>query len=345
MRILFIDSESFEQHLNYNVMQIEALNKLTTDISFIFKKGYAKKLGIHHNYINIPKCLYCNLSNSFFNRLLMLCRYWYIIFRMINKFHKYDSIVISYYDQIPFYFAQLFPKNTYLINHINIAEIYRSKFKRFLFKKISKRYNQIVMDKMSMEYLKSLGINNVHIVNHGIVKPYELNYSCEEHNIIFCPSATSVDGQLMESIISDSEFIDLLKLNDYKLIIKGNYVASLNETVVIIDRFLDENEYKNLILCSKIIFLPYSKNFVFRASGVLFEGIANNKIIVARSIPSLMQYNKIYNNLYGFVDEYDLKIIMKQVIHNNVKQKYDRCKLMPDYSFLKEINYKRPSSN
>lgn len=338
MKILYIDPESYRAHINYNKLQIEALKEISSDLSFCFKSGYAKYLNLNDKISEIPQYLYKMHSNSLINRIFMLMRYIYILIKYNVNLLNYDAIIISYYDEFSLFFSP-FPKKTYLINHVNIAGIFKNKIKRLVFKIISKRYHQIVLDEKSQEYLTSLKIKNVIVVNHGLVKEYEgrNNISFENmDNVIFCPSARSVDKALVDSIVSNSQLIKYLKDNNYKLILKGNYNIKENDVVQIINRFISEKEYRNLIVKSKFLLLPYPKDFIYRTSGVLLEAIANKKTIFINSIPSLLQYKKYYTDIHEFKNADSFFSELKDVINNPVQSIDANLEsLQPNYSFLR----------
>lgn len=340
MKILYIDPESFFSHKNYNKLQISALLKLSYSIQCCFKKGYLNTLDIEgvDEMCAIPNCLYIKSNNGLLNRVMMLLRYWFIIIRILPHLHDFDVVIISYYDEIAILFAP-FPKGTYLINHINIAEIYKSKIKRFFFKWISKRYTHIVFDDASSAYLNSIGITKTHIVKHGIIEPFANSQKTD--NIIFCPSSSSADSIFMTELINNKEFRDLLIRKKYKLILRGKYNLKTTENIIILDNFLEDDEYQNLFSISKFILLPYHNSFMFRTSGVLLEGIANRKVLLVRSLPSLLYYKKYYENLYGFTTVNEFVEVISKLIDNksdSVTFYINVDSLQPDYSFLETCN-------
>ena len=171
MRVLYIDPASFLAHSNYNRMQIEALCKIADRVDFVFKEGYEKDLNIASDNIvySIPLRYYKRTKNSLLSRLITIYVY-YLIKRNI-KLNDYDVILFSYYDEICLFFVK-YPLFTYLINHINVSGLPFSRIKRFFYRCVSKRYKQIVLDAESKVYLHSLGVDNVEVVAHGLVKPF-----------------------------------------------------------------------------------------------------------------------------------------------------------------------------
>lgn len=344
MKILYIDPESFLAHKNYNKIQLGALEKITKSISVCFKEGYVNELDNDaESVLSIPNCLYKKSSNPLFSRIMMLIRYWFIILKLFTKFKKYDVIIIAYYDELPLLFAP-FPKNSYLINHVNIYSIYRSRLKRFFFKLISKRYHQVVMDEMSENYLRSIKIKKIRLIRHGLIEPFtNLDRTKINKKIIFCPSARSVDSKFVQSIIEDKEFIKILNKLGYQFIVKGHYKDVNQECITIIDRFIPESEYQEIFLSSCIILLPYDLKFKYRSSGVLFEAITNKKIIIARDIPALLQYKKYYKYIYGFSSIPELLKLIADLSSTPQNPDFDNFQnLNPDYSFLlKKTKYEK----
>lgn len=336
LNILYIDPHSLITHTNYNQLQIDALYEQSDSITFCFRENYDKCLNIKDTskIIVIPEKFFKNARNGFTSRIMIIFRYLFIFFKV--KFKKYDRIIFSYYDEISLSFVP-FPKGSFLINHVNLSGIYQSKIKRFFFKCISKRYTHIVMDKYSKSYLSSLHIDNVQIVPHGIIRPFS-NLKSTHNKVIFCPSSSSSNHNLVNDMLENDEFISFLKTYGYKLIIKGNYFYKSDDTVTIINSFLSDSEYTDIFVKSTIILLPYSDTFRFRTSGILLEAIANNKMIFVSNIPALVQYHKYYPYIFSFSS-------IKELIHNlqisstiiSSDIDYDKNQLTPDYSFLNYI--------
>ena len=344
MRVLYIDPASFLAHSNYNRMQIEALCKIADRVDFVFKEGYEKDLNIASDNIvySIPLRYYKRTKNSLLSRLITIYVY-YLIKRNI-KLNDYDVILFSYYDEICLFFVK-YPLFTYLINHINVSGLPFSRIKRFFYRCVSKRYKQIVLDAESKVYLHSLGVDNVEVVAHGLVKPFYNKSATSVYDqkfkgyskIIFSPSLTSVDEHVLAFLIADSAFLDYLASNNVLFVLRSQVLKSTCGYIHIIRDVMKE-DYECLFLKSDVIFLPYPRSFQYRTSGVLLEALSNHKKALVSDTSYFRQYQNVGIDIRYFTSNSDVLSSLQTLLSlssSEVSQSVnDLLALMPDYKFL-----------
>ena len=319
MRVLYIDPASFLAHSNYNRMQIEALCKIADRVDFVFKEGYEKDLNIASDNIvySIPLRYYKRTKNSLLSRLITIYVY-YLIKRNI-KLNDYDVILFSYYDEICLFFVK-YPLFTYLINHINDAE--------------------------SKVYLHSLGVDNVEVVAHGLVKPFYNKSATSVYDqkfkgyskIIFSPSLTSVDEHVLAFLIADSAFLDYLASNNVLFVLRSQVLKSTCGYIHIIRDVMEKEDYECLFLKSDVIFLPYPRSFQYRTSGVLLEALSNHKKALVSDTSYFRQYQNVGIDIRYFTSNSDVLSSLQTLLSlssSEVSQSVnDLLALMPDYKFL-----------
>lgn len=340
MNILFIDTESFPSHINFNRIHISKLLEEGHHVSCIFRIGYFQKLGIENISMihEIPNKYYKKGNDTrIIGRIFYLRRLLNI--RKYIKSKKYDIIINSYYDETVLPFA-FFHRGLYLINHINIGGL-RYKLKLFFFKLVSKRNQQIVLTKDSQEYLNSMGLKSIY-VRHGIPDVYPVNLPrpvwMKFKYSIFSPSATSSDEKFLTSLISSKEFVSYLERNDILFIIRSNQLSSTCKNILIIDYFMSNEEYMACFTQSDIIFVCYKPTFRYRASGILWECIANSKNVAIRNIPGMTEYKEIFDISSFFYNEQDLLNTINTILNCSYTLSINKnIDLSPNYKFLENM--------
>ncbi len=348
MRILYIDPISPLGHINFNKLQIENLLRNGFTIDYIFKKGYSALLGVPDDNVVVSLPSYTK-SGGIKNR--------YNIFRnllLIKKWlrnNKYDAIIFSSFDEIALFLAN-FKEFVFLINHNNCFGLTQSKFKRLVYKNISKKACQLVMDNDSLELMRQLKIPYFKRINHGLIKPYDYVKLPEKFgdigNVVFSPSSGSSDNDLFIELSKDDSFTDFLTNHNITILVKGKDHQSTNQRIKFISDRLTDHEYRALILNSMFIVINYPSTFRFRTSGVLLECIANNKKVLASKSPGIIQYQSILGEKSFYSSRTDFKNKFFDIVHqHNKSAEYAETypsdiisQLKPDYSFIKKNEYR-----
>lgn len=121
-----------------------------------------------------------------------------------------------------------------LVNHNNIKSL-SSKIKSFFLRELSKKNINVVFEDYIKDYLLYKGVQNVIVKPHGIPTVIEGNYNCinsilpkvslENYEmIIFAPSSSSTDINLINKLYKDSDFNDYLKKIEYYWFLKENTI-------------------------------------------------------------------------------------------------------------------------
>ena len=342
MRILYIDPISSSSHINFNIIHINAIRKITTNIDFVIKEGYWNEISIPESKVKyaIPITYITKNKGRLISRFYMCLTLWKI--RLNIHLQQYDKIILSTYDEIALFFA-FYKKPIYLINHNNIASL-NNNIKRFFFKHISSINTHIVFEKYIKDYLNSINILNVIVIKHGLVSHYPSNtipneFSYKKKKYLFSPSASSVDWEFVENIIYQKKFITYIENNDIYIILRSNktyYPPSKH--IKIITSYLSKEKYISYFYNAAAILLIYPKSFKYRISGVLMEAISYQKRAIMSDIESFRQYKDLFGiDSYFFSTEsliHSIEFALKQqnqilYLSNNQKEQ-----LMPDYSAL-----------
>ena len=342
MKILFIDTESFPSHANFNRIHIRALLNCGNTVDVAFKEGYSKILNISNIKVvcKVPEKLYEHgKETQVYGRFLMLLRLWEV--RRKVRFADYDAIFLSYYDEtvLPFSF---YPSGMYLINHINADGLHHW-LKRKLFLHLSARNTQIMISKRAGEYVQGLGVKKTRLVYHGLPNPYNKEVSrplwMNHRHTLFSPSAMSSDLNFIQDLLNSDAFNDLLISRDVQFVVRSLHpLITNNPNVKVITSFMSDEDYCGCFVHSDAIFVSYVDDFKYRVSAVMLECISNNKKVVVRKTDGLLEYmNLVGEDSYFTTLEQAIRVAEKKIIDSQIPQ-YDGYLYEPDYTFIKDCS-------
>lgn len=316
--ILLIEPMGNSGHKDINEHMIEILSK-NYNIEFVSEKNYIDT-SIYQDliYRELPK-EYC-LSNlekkgKIINRIVILKAFnW--IFNNFN-FSKYDYIIFMEYELIAFFLSSFlykkFNKNILLLNHTNIDEVCNSKIKRMVFKKLHSNIKFLCYEDFITDYVRDNFNKTVYTLKHNLnLKKIEL---IEDKTIlknkdisVVCPSNNSLSDHMLEKII---ELDKNLELDGVNIIIKSNKLVYNGNNVIIINNYLSEKEYINLINQSDFVLLPYNSTkwqYNYRVSGVFFDCITLEKPMIYFKTKFFKHINQKYSN-YGIGYDSDEELL------------------------------------
>ena len=323
--VLYIDVICSDGHVAFNEIYISNLLKTGYEVKLILKKKCIKKLNLPDSLIlfELPSFLFYDFKKyGIINRLMMLISFIYINFKIYKL--KFSYVYVGGYEEISFYFS-FFCKRTILINHNNIDGL-NNRVKRYFFRKKSIKHKILVFNEKIKNYLIKIRINNLIVNSHGLPKVFSSSINNWKYDsfdkVIFLPSSSSSDLKFVLELINNSLFLDFLNTNNILLIIKGNYSIA-NPNIIVIDDFIDFEEYKSIFLKSDILLLPYPDSFRYRVSGVLHECLVNNKICLLSQIEAFesysyhFTYNPFFRNIIELIERIEFLLKSDQFSTNH----------------------------
>ena len=333
-KVLFIDFLCPKGHIGFNNIYIDALeSNKEISLDLAFSKSYFKNL----EYNNINKCITIpdnlfktskGIFQSFLNRIYRYTIQKYII-RNIHL-QTYDFVLVSSFETLTIPLTK-FPKNTFFICHINIELASKNHIFLIALRKIAKQYKLIVFNKEIKSFLNSKNIFNCDIIPHGLRVPFKISqikkdvFSYQE-KIMFLPSYTSSDKDLINDLLSLDKFNEILKKNNIRLILRNHKLKSQKSNITIYKKYLSTEEYQGLFLRSDYIFLPYSFKFKHRISAILYEAISNNKKLIVRDISAFKEVRENITGAIFFNDFDDLYRKLKNSLLNDIELDYSKFK-------------------
>ena len=339
MKILYIDTESFPSHANFNRIHLNALLNLGFSVDGAFKIGYKELLGISDVKVvfEIPEEHYEHGKDTqLYGRYLMLKRLFDV--KRAVRLKEYDAIILSYYDELVLPFAG-YPNGLYMINHINVGAL-NHWLKKYFFKRLAQKNTHIVLSKSAYDFVTQLGIGNCRLVYHGLPKPYPKDISkpvwMNHKYCIFSPSVTSTDFTAIHELFSSKLFLDYLANNDILFVIRGRDLYSDCPNIKIIDHYMDDADYQGCFIHSDAIFVAYRQDrFKYRVSAVMLECIANNKRVIAKRSEALNEYEGTIGSESYYDQVEDIFELFERTVNDSGADTKYIFEHQPDYSFLK----------
>ena len=337
-KILFVEYDYQKGHVNFNRIHIDALKTNGYDVKLIVFDKTADVLPYpKEDYrLILPAWMRKREHHPIFNRLLFLIALSYIKIRIGMK--QYDATIISSLDEISLSILPL-TKGMFIICHRNAAD-FENKIKKYAMKRLAKYNSFIVFNEyMAAPFLKE-GIKNIFIVSHGCVQPFTQNkeenipsYIYDYKKIIFHPSPKP-DIQFVKALLEDKDINKYLQDQHILILLreKPNCIQATNN-IRFIDRYLSIQQYQTLFMIADIILLAYPPSFKYQVSGVSYECVSNQKLMLCLKQPSLLytkdfyNYNPIFDNIEDFHNK--LKSILS---HPEIQCTTSISSLTPNYS-------------
>lgn len=230
--------------------------------------------------------------------------------------------------------------------------------RKTMLKKISKKLEYIIVHSEYLkEKLKLIEVENVIVIDYpSFIKEFEQKQvnKNDEKIIISCLGGTRSDKGL--DILMDSfKYLDEISKNklifnicgieqDIKFKDLEDMAKKNNINLICKNKFLTDDEYRDEIISSDIILLPYKKVFSGN-SGPMTDGIYTNKYIVGPEQGNLGYLIKKYNLGSTFVqeDSKSLADVLNKLINKDLTKNHEYRKQLSREFFRKnhEIVYKK----
>ncbi len=304
MNLLLVDYISTKGHQNFNRIHIESLLRLGHSILLVGKKGQFDNIEVTDSLkkTDIPDWMFKHLPlGQLTERLMGVLRLLWIRghFRRTNN----DAVVFLIYDVLSFFFYRTKQK-VFIINHNNVSQLF-SRVKLCLTKRLPLNYTHIALNEEMEQRLKDLlPGRSVFLVPHGVCPPSSVitkpPFVEAGERFIICPVNRNYDNSFVKGVFESEQLRSYLDNNNTRLYIKESMPIEASSAVCIIAERIDYGSYNYLLKNSAAVILPYSSEFQYRSSGILFECIAYNKPIIAYDIMAMRIYlDKVEMKLFS----------------------------------------------
>lgn len=301
-KILFIEYTLEVGHTNYNRIHIDALMSQGNDVHLILHQYTKERLPYPDSQYALVLPHFLRRRNGWLeplkNRIIYFLALLYI--RLKVNLNDYEQIILSSYDEVSLSIMPLC-RNMRLTSHGNGLG-FENPIKRKLLKHLARHNTFIVFNEEMRRPFLDNGIEQVDIVSHGCIPPYQFHPNVTipvdvsgYETVIFHPSS-SPDSDFIAQLAGNSELLSLLEKENMLLILRNCHKKGWDSRhVKIINHYLSTDEYQQMFLHSDIILIAYPDDFRFRVSGVSYECVANGKRLLAKRLPTLNYCREFYN--------------------------------------------------
>ena len=293
MRLLLIDHLSPFGHKKFDSIHIYAMQELGHELRLIGRTGqfddFVGKEKIHISYF--PNMMFTSLPiKPLTERLMGMIRLiWLFIYARIKNF---DAVIFLSYDILSLFIYRISGR-VYLINHNNVSQINDSKIKLMLTRSLPSNYVHIVLNQIMEQRLKKLlPSKEVVYIPHGFMvdkgKEKKPDYIEYDEKFLFCPINKNYNQDFVKRIFSSPLLQDFLSKNHIRIIVKEKlYLGEESRQILGVKGRFSEEEYRYLMRNAMAIVLPYSDAFKYRCSGIFFESVANDSVVISTKISDM----------------------------------------------------------
>jgi len=295
-KICIADTIFPKGHRYLNSKLLEAIS-VNYNIDVINSHSYYKEYNKNKNNINIININLFRLGNNkYLNHLKLLING--LIISLGIKYKKYDTIIFFTFDTFNFAIIRLLlkNKNLILIHHDNTAKL-DNNYKYKCFKLYCQKVKHIVFNPILRQYLiDKIGVSDKLVFDI----PHPLPLDCTEikdietePKVILSTGYTNDEKQITE-IIEYEEKSHILEQNRIFWKIRSSHIKYEGPSLSIFNEHLSQEEYNSLYNKAYCIVLLYSKEYTYRFSGVLFDGLTHGRVVMGPPIALMKYYNQKY---------------------------------------------------
>jgi len=339
-KVLYINYIYQKGHLNFDRIHIDALIKQADDVKIVLHQKIAEQLPYpRERYaLIIPSWLDHDSPNGFINRLFYLATLLYLKIRL--PFNDYNKVILSSMEEISLGLISLC-RNKHIVCHDNARNWGRG-IKGFFLRLIARKNSFIVFNSNMAEPFRKNG-PCYHIISHGCVHPYTLDNIDEflpidlsHYDTVILHPSNRPNEQFINTLKESASFQEFLATNNILLILRSlKPQENISNNIIYINHYLTFLHYKALFLKSDIILMAYPDDFTYRVSGVSFECVANNKLLLIKKNAALSYCRNYYNYDPIFSDIAQLQERIAYLKNNNnARCIVNSTDLTPDYTQL-----------
>lgn len=354
LKILYVDYFQKDGHVNFNRIHIDALRHAGHTVDLVLHKEIAQQLPYSDDEyaLQLPALLRFRQGKPFLNRIVFFIALIYIKLRVRVK--NYDKVVLGCIDEISYGILPL-SRNSYIYAHGNgrfLPDGDAKPSQKFrMMKRIAPHATFVVFNEYMAKPFRDAGFPNVKIVSHGCVPPFDdapddafgsLPFRIEpDQHIIFHPSG-KCNEDFVRLALDDTKLHELLVESNTHLVLRNRPAwakqVAIHSNIHFIDGYLSTSLYQALFLRADVILMCYPPSFHHQVSGVSFECVANQKLVLALSTEPLHYLREYFNYDPLFIDTEELGERICQIFQSPEAGK-EPCRitaspesLTPDYS-------------
>lgn len=334
MNILIVDYICTRGHVFFNKIHLNALMQTGHKLLYVSRKEYLE-VPKDTEYYEIPEEYYLRQTKKHLSSIQHIkydIKKLLYVKKVVNGI-KPDVVVVLTYDALSLAFFRV-KCPTFIINHVNVD------FLKFWHRDLATRllpdnFIHVCLTKRIQEYMKIRCKSKVSVyIPHGYLPEYVQVH--EKENVIFCPTTSSMDERLLNSIIYHDDVIKYLTEKNIQLVIKSNkQYSKLAPCITILNGFIDKKLYQKYVATPIAIFLPYDKSFNYRASGIFHESLSYDTPIITSNIPAFDEYGNYVLYNYKINNSVDFLATLQTII--GMKTYYTNLEALNPHSFWEDV--------
>lgn len=303
-RVLIFDPLSEKGHIEFN----NSFDKLF----FKFERQWVVSKDMYDSMnISCSKKYFDNKLLDKKNKFFYFINQIYLLVKFIKLSRDYDkAILASYYLPATFLFSIIFyfsRKKYFFVEHNTVPEF--NIIKDIMFRLLTCKVTHVCLAPYISEYLSRKYRKLTISIWHPFPEPQPKVK--KKDNLFFMPSSTITNDDR-------KNIIDFFSCKpNFRLYLKGECHSEVPKNIIP-QKFFDN--YNILMAQSKFVIIPQS--FSYRVSGVFFEAIANNCIVLmskcefSNSMAELFNNNVFIIDDWRFFDSIDLDITSVDISNN-----------------------------
>lgn len=305
-KVIYIDTASFNGHKQFNKNNINVLGRIC-NLDVFFRKDYLdysslfiqnvfeSSLNCFPNYIKY-KTRIGHFLKSFFGQLKILKE----VLRIVKR-NNYDVVIFSWVDIFPFWLKTKSLKNKIYFYEHGLYYTQNHKYTHFFWRHLNKNVCPIILEDYFSKYIRDVlkCKNKQYLIRHPLGKIDERSCLAEKSksNILFFGPSQSNDYHFIRELYDYRNQIP----KEVFIVVKGDFEYQ-SPNLLIYKDVLSREDYDSYMCNSSYILIPYSPNYNYRTSGVIFEGVACKKKIILLKGNTLQYLANKYRNLFILVD-------------------------------------------
>lgn len=253
----------------------------------------------------------------------------------LDKQFKFDFVFCASYET---YLHVLVPlgmpdtkRRIYICNHNNIDLMDRKKIKQMAFNLYKDKVQHIVFE----EFMKTHLASKYHIAGENVHKlTYPIDEQpCDNEKTYDCVGISNSNNESwVRDMVALQKDTKLLTAHNLKVILRSKEITYSDDNLIVINGYLEKQEYENYISGAKMILLPYPDSFQHRMSGALVDALMNRVKVCGTPIPIFKHYERMYPHICRTIGSCDDLIEALLGKNSPDKENEDFDKFMLDHS-------------
>ncbi len=296
-RILFMEArENLFGHKRQNEAIINVLSEIA-ELTIVFPSEWFQTIPQNVKYYQFTPDFICKKEN--FAQIIKSLQCMKFAKSLDQKMH-FDCIFFASYNIYAMVLSRLmFRKHcerVYILHHNISDQLDVSLSKRICFSLFKKKTKHILIE----DFIRNSFIQKQHVPdNLTYFFPHQLNIEKQSSHITYDYTgiSNSNDEKWIKKIIAEERKTSILKNTGIRILLRSVHYEYDNGFLTVFKGILDEQKYYKIIMESRVILIPFPKEFRYRISGSVADAFSNEKRVIGSNIPLIKKYHDDYPHI------------------------------------------------